>query len=341
MTNALVEDFEWEVDGAGYEWVTVSHQTEVRPSRDRRKYVTFDVLTRRERNRTAQADRRYTPFTSEHASLFRVFAATQPTREGVLPFAERYGLLGLGKEEPEMLVLFDRATCTTIMDPNSVDRKRISIGESLAEPRMYADCWTGHIKRMRFALELWDASCRRDTTLLAQYVRWMRNGVQCRRTASGPLFGIASGTTIRDWKRDDLIVPAREFVRTTIKMELSTRCALDLRWNRDYSSLRLSYAPRTLIGALWLQFALAVVKNKEYPKCENCDQLFEISLDATGRRRDSIFCSPRCKSQDYRKRTRAREMAANGVRLEVIARTLKRDVVKVGAWVNRQDRPRQ
>lgn len=54
----------------------------------------------------------------------------------------------------------------------------------------------------------------------------------------------------------------------------------------------------TLKQAMWLQFALAVENNKQYEKCANCGDYFEIGSSAG--RKGKTFCSSACRTATYR-----------------------------------------
>ncbi len=58
----------------------------------------------------------------------------------------------------------------------------------------------------------------------------------------------------------------------------------------------LRIRPRSLIGAIHLQFAQAVSTGLDIRTCDHCGKLFEIG--GTGRTRKARFCSDRCR-QDY------------------------------------------
>src|SRR4030095_8345084 len=75
--------FKWERPVGGFAWSTETETDDYSQPRDKSNPVlvpqTQDVRT-------------YEPF-REHTGLFRQFAETRPTREGVLQFANRYGRL--------------------------------------------------------------------------------------------------------------------------------------------------------------------------------------------------------------------------------------------------------
>jgi hypothetical protein len=82
MSNDLIT-FTWHVPDGGFLWVdATTRATEGRPAR---------VLV--EGTSGFIACRRYDPLT-EHPALFRTFAETPPTEEGILAFANRWGGAG-------------------------------------------------------------------------------------------------------------------------------------------------------------------------------------------------------------------------------------------------------
>jgi len=97
--------------------------------------------------------------------------------------------------------------------------------------------------------------------------------------------------------------------------------------------LQLSYAPLTLLSAMWLQLALSVAGDKEFRACKFCRRLFEISTEQTGFRRHREFCSDTCKTKDYRKRKRlVLKLAAEGKSPAAIAGETETDKATVRAW---------
>lgn len=63
---------------------------------------------------------------------------------------------------------------------------------------------------------------------------------------------------------------------------------------------RLMFMPDTLLTALWLQFAIALVEAKTYKRCEWCHQPFEITPGQL--RKSRAYCSNHCKQAAYRAR---------------------------------------
>ena len=97
---------------------------------------------------------------------------------------------------------------------------------------------------------------------------------------------------------------------------------------------RLSFAPLTLLSAMWLQLALSVAGDKEFRGCKHCKRLFEISTEKTGYRKHREFCSESCKTKDYRKRKRtALKLAGEGKSVAVVATRTGTNAVTVRAWL--------
>ena len=97
---------------------------------------------------------------------------------------------------------------------------------------------------------------------------------------------------------------------------------------------RLSFAPLTLLSAMWLQLALSVAGDKEFRGCKHCQRLFEISTENTGYRKHREFCSESCKTKDYRKRKRtALKLAGEGKSVAVVATRTGTNAATVLAWL--------
>ena len=57
----------------------------------------------------------------------------------------------------------------------------------------------------------------------------------------------------------------------------------------DEPSLDLNVVPKNLLGAIWLQFAMAITGNKRFTDCEMCGKPFEVKK---GTRKT---CSDKCR----------------------------------------------
>ncbi|MBL8294953.1 MAG: hypothetical protein JNN08_24120 [Bryobacterales bacterium] len=159
------------------------------------------------------------------------------------------------------------------------------------------------------AVELWDEILTRDSRALRKKITWGEAGV-CY-AAHGRISVIARVGT-REYglfRTGEVIAPARIFLQERINSKLAA-LGVDVRLIRSHPSPESPFAlyqvPRSLLGAIWLQFAGGVCGGRKYRRCdaEDCGNWFEV---AGGRdrsaRSDKRFCSPACKVRiHYRKR---------------------------------------
>jgi len=111
--------------------------------------------------------------------------------------------------------------------------------------------------------------------------------------------------TALGWKPGDFIKPARHALRNQINKHLEEECAPHVEWKQDSSGLSLVHSPRTLLGAIWLQFAWRYSDPDPiaYVSCKYCETQFVCSHNrARGSRADAVFCSNRCRQASYRAR---------------------------------------
>ena len=66
--------------------------------------------------------------------------------------------------------------------------------------------------------------------------------------------------------------------------------------------LRLAQTTQSLLGVLWLQCARAAEGDQVFKQCEPCRDWFLVSPQGGGKRRQAIYCSPRCKVRAHRKK---------------------------------------
>lgn len=214
----------------------------------------------------------YRPMDRSHATLYRTFAETSLTMDGVMAFGTAYGMLGR---------------------PVSVDIDGGRFVEPFSDeddrpwPRVHT--WCGQIEIMRLAVALRDSLANQDGPATFQ---------KLLRAPWGRYFGQSPFTR----KSKDATAEARRVLTVVVNRMLGE--TVSVRMSESRGELRLTYGPLGLLGALWLQLAMATTEHKSYPQCKYCRQLFEIAKGPTGFRRNRQFCSDRCKSADYRKRRR-------------------------------------
>jgi hypothetical protein len=265
--------FEWEVPVGGFRWVGdppgYNEGESVDPSnpglRGTLRMVPSDEWRRR----------RYQPL--EVPALFRIFAFTQSTAEGVLAFANQYGPLGHHG------------------------------GESFRE-------WVRAASQLRFAIELWDALQTHDEARLRQIINirrdeklgeWEVHYKLPPSTGLNPDFTL-SGDVLNLMISDegDIWHAALAYVLFAVNSRLAEKATSQLNYSSSTDSLRFVLFPKDLLTALWLQFALSIDRNTKFRRCRICEKWFEISPDANRTTRE--FCSDACRARDYRKRKAAK-----------------------------------
>ena len=109
-------------------------------------------------------------------------------------------------------------------------------------------------------------------------------------------------------------------------------------FGRDFKRRKwlLRFAPRNLIGALWLQLAESIAGDKQWEGCPGCGQWLEVK--AAAHRADRRYCSEACRAKAYRKRKQqAVALAAEGKTAKQIAQELGTDARKVAAWIKQAE----
>ncbi len=96
---------------------------------------------------------------------------------------------------------------------------------------------------------------------------------------------------------------ARYVLHDLIDRGLKSRVSPTMHVPEQQIASEISFKPNGLIGALWLQFALAVDGNTEFDRCTQCSEWFELGPGSG--RPDKRYCSDACRMRAYRKRKAA------------------------------------
>jgi hypothetical protein len=237
--------------------------------------------------------RRYSPLRNAPA-LFRTFIDLEPTQEAVLAFANEYGLLG----DPVASFVALPATGTSAgglaFDIAAGVDRYIGIGEQLCG-------WERQIMEMRELVELWDAATS-ESALMEQRIVWHPDRVEYRNARTWAL--IAGSMTEPElfarFRRGERVRPALMYLQKRVNEKISEHTTARLLWDPEGTLLRLHVVPRSLVAALWLQFARAIEGQRRYLTCVQCRRWMEISPDV--RRSDARFCSGTCRTRAHRER---------------------------------------
>jgi hypothetical protein len=248
--------FQWKIAESGYQWQEL----------DGRSWLVYKPST---------TWMLYQPL-KQHTGLYRAFI-TIDDNHGMLGFATKYGLLGIGEARP--------------LNGKS---------GSLIWPERVAD-WRSEILALRSAVRAWDAIQGNDRDYLKQVIKWRKSPKRVSYEDSHSFWNLKDtqpdGSSI---KYGDLIWPAYRYIQDRINGALKDTVAPRMLWNDD-NELKLHHVPKTLLGAMWLQFADAVSYNLEYRECEWCGKSFEVTRST---RSDRLYCSNSCRVSASRKRTR-------------------------------------
>jgi hypothetical protein len=349
--------FGWVALQDGYKWVD-AHEIYI-PPRWGKVWAPAErwLITRSEaQNREI---RRYDPL-QEESSLFRTFADTPLTEEGILQFTRQYGRLGVEKWvfSKEKLALAHSNEGQKLemksLSQRVLDLNRGVSGESLG-------MWKQSIRHMRFALSLWDAIRSNDVGQLRRFILFQegsdRAGWFIYRSSEEVGDGYEGGVieeTGHDipanaralLKPENVIRLALLVVQTLANEQLWTHAGPRLLYEPStplddlaaeefpQNKLTLRIVPKNLLGAMWLQYARGIDGNKNYRQCRACGKWFEISLEAN--RPTRFFCKDACRYKFYRERiAAAQKLHLDGVSIEAIAQHLETDTATVQGWIAR------
>jgi hypothetical protein len=288
----------------------------------------------------------YNPLT-EPLALYRILADTPPTPEGVLAFAKRYGMLGADTQQ------------------------QVSVGQDLL-PGEPLTAWVGEIRAIREYAALWQQVATKDEEALSRVIRWWDDGVKYDnfahlvdrgepiQAAAGPLRreewiasprhrrerlepvhkGAVMDASYPEWyAKRDVVAAAWFALQDGVNQHVQGRVSFGLlNWATEVEGddcLMPGCSADSLIGALWLRFALAIGEGRFPQRCSECTNWFEPA-PAGGRRgrADRQVCSGTCRARRYQKRiAQARDLDKQGVPAAEIAQRLDADVRTVKGWI--------
>jgi hypothetical protein len=320
--------FRWRVAQSGYRWLESNLISQSRQARE-------PFLT--DGHPVGAGGFRVRPYhpLAMFPGLFRMFADTESSCDGIQAFADRFGSLG-----------GDIAGSIPLYDQPRREAVAVGIGEPLAS-------WNEQILTMRLVVDLWEAARSGDVGRLEQVIFWEKDGSGVRIMSHPELPAgqlpeppalvehawIASthlGDEVLDrFVRGDLVKPALHYVQSVINKQLQGRASPRLLWDANRERLGLYILPEGLIGALWLQFARAVERGSQFRQCVECGIWFELAPGTA--RADKLYCSTPCRTKAYRKRqAEAVRLHAEGRSIEDIAHQLENDPDTVRGWIARK-----
>ena len=107
-------------------------------------------------------------------------------------------------------------------------------------------------------------------------------------------------------------------------------------WQPPRGPLAVRIEAPDMWTAMWLQFAIAIIEEKEYRRCKLCKKPFELGHKRKDRqsRADKEFCNVTCRVKFHQQRqVKARKMRAKGAKLQAIVKAVGADLQTVKRWV--------
>ena len=328
MPDELYE-FSWTRNESGYRWLRTRSAIDGKTGRSPELFLTDGNPVG-----PTYGNPRYLPL-EDHTALFRIFADTDPTEEGILEFANKYGFLG-----------HDPSISIPIKLPND-GGEVLGLGESIQS-------WKKEISIILTAVTLWDLAESNDIKELKKFIHWKgkhtviyKFGIKSiKRKGKWPKFQVGRSIIAMDenendrfrpelmarFRPGDLNHPARCHVQNMINDRIEGLVSSRMLWESERDRLSLYFVPSSLLGAMWLQFAQAIDGDKKYRRCQECRKPYEISPEKA--RTSKFYCSNACRSKNYRDRqAKARKMSKEGKTLEFIAENLNTNKETARGWV--------
>jgi hypothetical protein len=250
---------------------------------------------------------RYNPL-AKHPTLFREFANLEPTEEAYASFASEYGDLGIG----------------VFVDASTTRQLETAISDSVHDPFCR---WRSAHAHIRAVADVLSAIQSEDAAVLKQWFTVTKNGARYHRkdpvtfealgwvTIAGELRDyVWTWATQANSDAEALLRIARGWAQERINEAIGgerqpgTNCSARVVFDQDRGHMTLRIVPETLIGAMWFQCARVLTLNPVFRACKQCGRWFELGPDT--RRKQSIYCSDRCKVAAYRAKKANRDVAA-------------------------------
>jgi hypothetical protein len=280
--------------------------------------------------------------------LFLQLAAIKPEPEAILEFATKFGPLALNRIWIPEGVDVPLAKTPPKLRP-SATRVDNQIGHLAAEVAWEhfmkhgavvgdsLDRWKQLIDRVGDLAYAWNALRSNDADQLAKAFpirkRHGKDQLQLRgRDDTLVMADVLIGTP----SKSKLRVNAERLLLDAINEHLQGKFNFGLTVGDGTRRSWFSIHPKSLEAAVWLQFAQAVLGNKEFRECEACGTPFEVSLDAF--RTNRTLCSSACKARAHRmRRAETLALAAEGKTAKQIAKKVGSKLETIQKWLEERE----
>lgn len=230
---------------------------------------------------TVGSVRHYDPM--KMLGLHRAFASLKETPESIVRFANKYGLLGI--PECKQLVIGSDPLRWRVFEPLT-DVPQPGVGYTLG--------WFVRTRIMRACVKLYDARPEELSERIrfdrAEYSAIMDNWC---------LLPSSDGPKI---KRGDYEAARERILRDQVNGHLTHSVSPVL------TKTGIVFLPKSLHAAIWLHFALELAGMKKRDICQQCGRSFWLKSPTQHnarermQRRDSLYCSPACRTAAWRAR---------------------------------------
>lgn len=320
--NREVFNFQWEVNDDGYE------QVEAVLADEPEALIPQLFLVKKKCHGENEIKITYYSPLRKYHSLFREFAEIEPNTKTISAFCSKYGLLGIGRA----------------IKPIQQDNRISSI--IYGEPMTIV---AQEINTMRLAIRLWDLICSSKETkeVISEIRVGLENGT-IGQTIQDPFIrrthlGFTTPILMQEYPDQYFrsIPPIifhnpspQSVLQYIINFYLEKLVLIQMWPESENQTLQLFAVPKTLLGAMWIQFAQAVDGKKEYRSCERCGTWFEISPAAF--RSHKRYCSDPCRMKNYRDRIeKTISLHKKGFSLEEISKQVGSNVKQVMTWIEK------
>jgi hypothetical protein len=236
----------------------------------------------------------------ERSGLFRELAELQPREPEILDFVNNFGLLTEGQS----------------LSVNTEFGRMPVQGESL-------QFWQDEVHALKLTVSLWNTVSTGGNQLATELKAALAK-------LELPIF-VQRALHLTD---DDPLMTALSLIQRQTDAHLRADVDSRLVFSGGQPRLHLRLQPTTLLGALWLQFALAIDLLKRFVKCAECGSPFEVSHgQSSGKRTDAKFCSPRCRVGHYRGRIEQAQRLRLSLPPKEIARRLNTSLGVINRWL--------
>jgi hypothetical protein len=270
----------WDVELDGYFWIEPHEGAEsLSPEGEA-------LLFPRSWKRDPFKNRSYSISPMEFPNLFHILARTEPTRDGVLEFANRFGLLGLPGGWVDTGVHLPEKWIGPTAGDHGSDQATIKTLGSIRVPGEALKDWRYEIEAIALACDCWAALRGEEEQEYRELERALRDGKRDGKR----IFGV----------HPDSHSPISDALQSLVTNHLSERISGFLRPKESGEGFDLRFKPLSLIGAIWLQLGQAIA-NGVWKDCRYCGTPFKP------KNIKAEYCSDSHRQLAYQKRKAKKE----------------------------------